>query len=1188
MSDNARYINDIANAYLNKAKAKRTYEGAPRPIQISMPGYVNNLFKEAYNKSTYGLVDQIINKKERYDLSNFEQGTLFDVGSTALALILDLPTFFVGGTATKIGVGGIAKAVGKNKVKNATTQVTKVLAANGARPEYLNRVNKELTETFITKGDRLINEAGGLGIVSGTHDMLHQKIEKDDVDFAQAINASLVGAASIGFGKFGKVAATNIVGNKAPSMLRTTLGTAGEAVGFTQPYTFQEGRLLPSPQDLAFTAGILGGVKVLGGGLSGVGKSISGNIEASKRKFGNRALTTKEEKLRDDIMKQEELIYLNKPELFFGNEGAVQVVGKGKNTFEFRALDSNVTQKMNINKFVKEYATEKGKDAPVAQLERLINEGVKEFPKLKIKSDLPSMSPKQKYEQVRLIEGHRYKKELERNIKAMDIDKKVDKNIFNRFHTFRTETLPTFFNMRYSPFASPESTVRRRGALPEAREAMKLIDDYANEKDAALSEVFKRHNINWSELKKLSKKDRVNLTEQLELLPDNQLDDIAKKLRAAMTDMYEQVAKIDPDIAPFISKYAMRDLRLDVKDKLTELRMNLLKEMPGLDNAVKMGREFTKDEATFLKQKIEKEIKNNSNKGVREYLSFVKQSSGDDFYKAYLNIRNDLNSVHKKTFHNLKKGRETYISWDKNLKKYSSDIFETDGVANFTNYSGTWADQISRGKFLGVNNKRIEKRIRDLELKGDQLSANVLTDVLMRATGAIETMPYFNYSPGVKNAFRAASNWQITTKIAGGTATLANVFQPMISSLLGGNYAIGTKSYIRTFVDKNRKKALDDMGIDIQNNIKHLEVLSGFRAGDTLSEKIAMKATQISLFNFANRMNTYTAASIGVDMMQYLNNIAMGKSGLFTGTGIPKSIRDKIRKETTAGKAREAWAKDKLQNDYGIIFNGKDLTTEQITRGALRYSRDTQLLRNHTKELLWMTHPKFRPFVVLKSFPLKQAKFIKDQLRNEISYGNVMPVMRLAVAANVGGTALLSAYDYIEKKLSGRDDYDFRNSENVIDRIAAVGAMGIMGDFLAAESKMQNLRFTVTPVIMSDIEKIWTATSQLINETGDYGVSGALRRSTTRYSKILGSNMNNLAKRAESAEQRKGKLRYQRTRINKEIIELVYEGRDKKARQVLDNWNIANPDYPILEPSVADIYDLIRKKHEKRQGESVR
>ena len=152
-------------------------------------------------------------------------------------------------------------------------------------------------------------------------------------------------------------------------------------------------------------------------------------------------------------------------------------------------------------------------------------------------------------------------------------------------------------------------------------------------------------------------------------------------------------------------------------------------------------------------------------------------------------------------------------------------------------------------------------------------------------------MPYFNYSPAVKNAFRTATQWQITTKIAGGTATLANVFQPMISSLLGANYAVGLSGWGKTFVSKGRGKFLKDAGIARNSNIQHMEVLSGFKPGQTLSEKIAMKATQFSGFNFANRMNTYTAASIGVDMMQYLNKISQGKSGLFTGTGIMKLLQ---------------------------------------------------------------------------------------------------------------------------------------------------------------------------------------------------------------------------------------------------------------------------------------------------------
>lgn len=1187
MSDNYS-TNELANSFLNSARRRQMYADAPVPIKLSTPAYLSSLFQESYNKSTYGLVDQLINGQERYDLSGFEQGTLFDVGTTMMALVLDLPTFFVGGSVAKLGTKGLVKAIGKKKITDGKNQVTKILAQNNARPEYINKVNQQLQKTFIDNGDRLINEAGGLAFISGTHDMLYQKINKDDVNLAQSVNQALLGAASIGLGKFGKIAATNVVGKKAPNMLKATLGTGGEVIGFTQPYTFAEGKLLPSPQDLAHTAAVIGGIKIVSSGLTGMKGSVVNRVKESERKFGNRDLTVKEKKLRDETLERESFTNLAKPQIFFGNEGAVQVVSSTKNTFEFRALDSNVTQKMTKNEFLKQYRVDKGDLAPIAQLDKIITDASKEYPKLKLRTDLNKMSPKQKYEQIRLVQGQRMKDNVEREIKLLDIDN-VDTGFFSKLLTFRAETLPSIFGLRTSPFATPEAIVRRVGAKAEARQGLQLLDEYSIDKDAVIANIFDKHGITDGMLSKMSRKDRIKLTEQLETLPDSMLDNTAKKVRAALSDMYEEYAKLDPRIQPFVKQYAMRDLRLDVKDKLTEIRLKLVQERPSLDDALQLGKDFTKDQQAFLKRKLDNEIKNNPNAGVRSYLSFLKEQSGDDYYRQYLNIRNDLNSVYHKTFHNMKKGRDTYIYWDKKKKAYNADIFETDGVVNFLNYANTWGDQVARARHLGVRTGdmqygRIEQIIRTLENKGDMFSANALTETLIRATGAIETMPFYNYSPKVKNLYRATTNWTIATKIGLGTATLANMTQPMISSLLFGNYAVGIPGFVNTFT-KSGRKFRKEAGLERNANIRHLEVLSGFKPAETFSEKVANATTTGSGFNAINRFNIYTSAAVGHDMMVYLNRIAQGKSGLFSKTNVPKNVRDKIRKETLAGQSREAWAKDKLYREYGIVFNGKELTKEQLTRGSIRYSRDTQLLRNHTKELLWMTHPKFRPFVTLKTFPLKQAKFIKDGLSRELSYGNVLPVARLAIAANVGGTALLWAYDTIGKVLSGRDDYDFRQAEFAVDRIAAVGAMGIMGDVLAAEDKMQNLRFNVTPVILSDIEKIYDATAQLINETGDYGIVGAGRRSLTRYSKILGSNTNNLAKRFQSAEQIDGKLKYQKTRVNKEILEAVYAGEKKKARILLNNWNEANPDYPILEPSVADIYELVRKKQEKRSKE---
>ena len=50
------------------------------------------------------------------------------------------------------------------------------------------------------------------------------------------------------------------------------------------------------------------------------------------------------------------------------------------------------------------------------------------------------MSPKQKYEQIRLVEGQRMKDAVEKEIKMLDIDN-VDRGFFSKLLTFRAETL---------------------------------------------------------------------------------------------------------------------------------------------------------------------------------------------------------------------------------------------------------------------------------------------------------------------------------------------------------------------------------------------------------------------------------------------------------------------------------------------------------------------------------------------------------------------------------------------------------------------------------------------------------------------------------------------------------------------------------------------------------------------------
>ena len=126
------------------------------PIRLETPSYMSALWKEGYNRSILGLVNQL-NGGEKYDLSGFQGGVLFDVAASIASFGFDLPAYIAGG-----GVGGaafkqVAKTGAKEAVKrqalrkqmqNNIDNATKTLADNGASATYLSRVNKQLKKHF--------------------------------------------------------------------------------------------------------------------------------------------------------------------------------------------------------------------------------------------------------------------------------------------------------------------------------------------------------------------------------------------------------------------------------------------------------------------------------------------------------------------------------------------------------------------------------------------------------------------------------------------------------------------------------------------------------------------------------------------------------------------------------------------------------------------------------------------------------------------------------------------------------------------------------------------------------------------------------------------------------------------------------------------------------------------------------
>ena len=137
------------------------YTGYKAPIELSLPGHFSNLLKESYNKSIWGLTDHLVNQEQRYDLSEFQYGTVFDITASILGFGMDLPAYVAGGgigTAT-LKTAGVQFA-GKQAVKRAALRkqaaqgiddAARIVANNGAKPSYVSKARDQLKKNIYRK-----------------------------------------------------------------------------------------------------------------------------------------------------------------------------------------------------------------------------------------------------------------------------------------------------------------------------------------------------------------------------------------------------------------------------------------------------------------------------------------------------------------------------------------------------------------------------------------------------------------------------------------------------------------------------------------------------------------------------------------------------------------------------------------------------------------------------------------------------------------------------------------------------------------------------------------------------------------------------------------------------------------------------------------------------------------------------
>jgi len=157
--------------------------------------------------------------------------------------------------------------------------------------------------------------------------------------------------------------------------------------------------------------------------------------------------------------------------------------------------------------------------------------------------------------------------------------------------------------------------------------------------------------------------------------------------------------------------------------------------------------------------------------------------------------------------------------------------------------------------------------------------------------------------------------------------------------------------------------------------------------------------------------------------------------------------------------------------------------------------------------------------------------------------------------------------------------------EDFIDRFAAVGSFGVIGDIVANENRIRALEFAFKPAVVQDFDKIWSAFNRTLNDTKDYGM-GAVLRIPKYIAPLLGTVPRRALERIEPAGQREAYVKRLKQVRLPEVKQAIIDGNSNKAFRIIENFNNAfGNENPILPDdwSPTKITDYMINKIKKGQ-----
>jgi len=1142
-------------------------------------GWLPDWVKQGYNQSIEGMAQQVMRGSPVFSTDkNYDPNMLADIGATVVSFLTptDFATMALGG-----GIGGVAlKKIAAKKLAQAKL-----------KPELAEMaVEKGSQYVFSQAKDKAVMGATGLGFYSGLQSSLGQKVTTGDVDLVAALKDATIGA-TLG-------AATGGVGTKVGQFAKSkgysplqvkTLEKTSEVGVFGTGGPLLEGEL-PSFESYIHAAGVIGGIslsRALKNKIINPPKQMLEGAELERAYAENAealAQSAAKERRGKEVWKNEadgrEVKILTdwtrsrSREDFFLLEDlkGSQFKELKENFFDewYRFKDSKGNDAQNKLQKKTFYDLKKNLKLGDLDIKNMVDkvsgkEGgfkLKEHkdPGREYHTNYDKLSPKQKnilYEKVQEnIFIEKQKNEFKKQ--GIEIADMSGSSLLK-------ESAPAIYNIiqGVKPLAS------RLPDIPIVRTIKKQIFDL-EWRMAELSNKGMQSLANATYItrdgKRIKGLHKLNDKEAIEFYEDMKSSDPMARKRISeyrkITDyLYDTSGKAGIKLAPKEKDYISQ---IPKKSFIRNVQKDLETFLNKSDRMLNNKLSSQSDVEIHLKRAIENNTKELSESTKDAMVWIMEQNNLKSYAKAFQTVRDEVLTKYVSSNKNLEVARKE--------NKLPPQFYENDGRAILGNYVANWAKSVAMNEVSGADGSKVYNNIDAFQDKFKMYKeAELLRKAFDSYTGKIEIDPRYNWSHTSKKLLNDIVNFEVATKIGLGFATIPNLTQVFISSVLKRGYAPFFSGTYKMLTDKNyRKEIRSNTGagsLELHQMIVGLDPM-----GISWTSKVADKITTLSGFKHINRLNSlissYTAYEAAL----------------------------KLQKTATSSKvkARRNWAIKSL-TDMGITDIGKKITPESASRLMYEFARDTQLQKNVFREPAFANDPQFRPFFLFKRFGYRQFQWIGSELKKEVKGGNVVFPLRLAAAGMAGGYFIGAAKRFLSDLLSGEDVYDENYKygkdqiglNDIIDNFASVGAFGLVSDIMASENTWQSLEFAVKPAVAQDAMKAYSALQKIITDSKDFGLGfHTMQRSLKNIVPIFGTIPRRIAQQFETTGQRESYVKFRYSKIHPRILDYMIDGNSRMAQRLIREWNGSFPERPIMYDDIGPkaINRRLENKYKKRMN----